>query len=270
MKPQLLIPALFLSTLSLVSAINLDELASNPADIEVIGMTQIPLAVSDEKRGWVEIPKQFEAKKATIFRPDRNQLGVAEFRVRGDGYVILACHFGYQGNSSGGWTEDRLSKEELERIGWKELGKAKKLGGNLVQSDNRTQTIFYKKVFRGEYFKLRCNKYDPPYPILLDQPKQEPKPAAAGAALTHDDVLAKISGVWRFTTTGNRFYLFPNGTAVGHLGSVGRVHVTDVEKRHVRMQVRGTHHFRMTDDGNLTNSGVPNGSRHPVERVSEL
>ncbi|MGI9243464.1 MAG: hypothetical protein ACR2RV_21875, partial [Verrucomicrobiales bacterium] len=120
-----------------------------------------------QKKGWIGIPKGFKSHNATIFKPERDQLGVAEFRVTKDGYVLLACNFDYQGNRSGDWVDTVLSKEEIRKMGWKEIRKPKKLGGQLVQQDGRVQTVFFKKVYRGEYFKLRCNKYDPPYPILL-------------------------------------------------------------------------------------------------------
>ena len=40
------------------------------------------------------------------------------------------------------------------------------LGGALVKGDNRAQVNFSKTVHQGEKLRLRCNKYDPPYPIL--------------------------------------------------------------------------------------------------------
>lgn len=174
MKTLMILVALSPALLPSAKAIDLGKLASEPATIEAVAMDAVTLATSDEKKGWIEIPERFKSHHATIYKPERDQLGVAEFRVVGDGYVLLACHFDYQGNRSGEWAGEALSKDEFRRIGWREVRKPKKLGGSLVQGDGRVQTLFFRRVFRGEYFKLRCNKYDPPYPILLGGPTGEP------------------------------------------------------------------------------------------------
>jgi hypothetical protein len=46
------------------------------------------------------------------------------------------------------------------------MGKTE-LGGILVKGDNRAQVVFSKQVRKGDSFRIRCNKYDPPFPILL-------------------------------------------------------------------------------------------------------
>jgi len=156
-------------SISSAVGVDLEKLSSEPAKIEVKGMKPVSLELTSEKKGWIGIPEKLATYGTTIFKPERDQLGVAEFRVIEDGYVLLACNFDYQGNRSGGWTEETLTKEEFKWMGWKEIRKPKKLGGALIQSDKRVQTMFLKKVYKGEYFKLRCNKYDPPYPILLNR-----------------------------------------------------------------------------------------------------
>ena len=158
---------------SLVYGVNLEKLASEAATIKAVVMNPVDLETGEGKKAWIEIPELLDVHNATIFEPDRDQLGVAEFRVTKGGYVLLACNFDYQGNPSGGWVDEALSKEEFRRMGWREIRKPKKIGGLLVQSDKRVQTIFFKKVHRGEYFNLRCNKYDPPYPILLGGSSQD-------------------------------------------------------------------------------------------------
>lgn len=169
MKTAMILITLTASSFSSVFGVDLEGLSSEPATIEAKAMSPVPLEISSEKKGWIEIPGKFEAYAATIFKPERDQLGIAEFRVVKDGCLLLACNFDYQGNRSGGWTEEALTKEEFKRMGWREIRKPKKLEGSLIQSDNRVQTIFFKKVYKGEYFRLRCNKYDPPYPILLNR-----------------------------------------------------------------------------------------------------
>jgi hypothetical protein len=276
MKATLLVIFFAATSLSLGLAVDLEKLASEPAAIEATGMNPAALKISDETKGWIEIPKLFEAHEATIFKPERDQLGVAEFRVVSDGFLLLACHFGYQGNQSGDWAGEALSKEEFREMGWKEIRTPGKTGGSLVQSDHRVQTIFFKRVHKGEAFRLRSNKYDPPYPILLGRtetkqtqdsvlPSDEIQGLKADAA--RDALLKKISGTWRFKTTGNKFYLFPNGVAVDHLGNSGIVRVSDLAKGVVRIKVLGTHYFRLTESGELSGAGIPGGSKHPAIRV---
>ncbi|MEX2578153.1 MAG: hypothetical protein WD342_03775 [Verrucomicrobiales bacterium] len=166
MKIRLSAVALCLLFCSSVFAIHAATLATNPARIEAARMTEVPLVLSEVKKGWIEIPLLLKTWSATIFKPDADQLGVARIKVLESGYLLLACNFDYQGNRSGDWTREVMSRNDFLKGGWKEL-EASRLGGELIQQDNRSQVIFYKQVQKGETFSLRCNKYDPPYPILL-------------------------------------------------------------------------------------------------------
>ena len=47
-------------------------------------------------------------------------------------------------------------------------GWAQVRGMQMVAWNNRTYSIFTRKAEKGEQFRLRCNKYEPPYVILLD------------------------------------------------------------------------------------------------------
>lgn len=147
-------------------AIDPEKLAANPAQIEALQMTEVPLVLSEEKGGWIVIPEVFKTWSATIFRPDQKHLGVARITVLEGGYLLIACNFDYQGNKSGDWSRTAMSRRDFVKAGWKEL-EASQLGGELIQQDNRAQVIYYKEVKKGESLSLRCNKYDPPYPILL-------------------------------------------------------------------------------------------------------
>lgn len=258
------------------NAVDLEKLASQPATIEAVAMNPSALEISEEKKGWNGIPERFKFHNATIFKPERDQLGVAEFRVVKDGYVLLACNFDYQGNRSGGWSEEALSKDEFQKLGWKQIRNPKIAGGSLVQNDGRIQTIFYKKVHKGEYCRLRCNKYDPPYPILLRRTAHEgaqqtdlkaDKIELTGSTKTKDQILQEISGAWRFKTTGNNFFIFPNGIAADHLGNLGTAQVTDLARGVVRIKVKGTYYYRVTEQGELSGAGISGGSKHPAIRV---
>lgn len=147
-------------------AIDPAVLAAKPAQIEVLRMTEVPLVLSEEVGGWIAIPEIFKTWSATIFKADAKHLGVARITVIESGYLLIACNYDYQGNKSGDWSDEAMSRGDFKKAGWMELKKSE-LGGELIQQDNRAQVIFYREVKKGETFSLRCNKYDPPYPILL-------------------------------------------------------------------------------------------------------
>mgnify|MGYP006114292969 CR=1 FL=1 len=96
---------------------------------------------------------------ASIFSGDwKRSNGAADFDVSKSGRVFLALNYDYQGNGSGNWTEDRLMAR-----GWARVRGAELLGWN-----NRSYFNFTRVCTKGEHFRLRCNKYEPPYVIMLD------------------------------------------------------------------------------------------------------
>lgn len=99
--------------------------------------------------------------------PDNEHFGVADIQVISDGYLFIACNWDYQGNQSGDWDKDAWDERKLKTKGWDKLTK-RELGGELIKNNNRVQTVFVKRVKKGDTFRLRCNKYDPPFPILLN------------------------------------------------------------------------------------------------------
>jgi len=152
-------------------AIDWEAVKRAPAQIKVINMQ--PARLAEEKKkveksdkvGWVKVPPQLKTG-AVIYEPSRSTNGVADVTVLGDGYLMLACNYDNQGNGSGKWDEEAWNEEKFKAEGWQVVAEAD-LGGLLVKNDNRSQTIFLKQVKKGEAFRLRCNKYDPPFPILL-------------------------------------------------------------------------------------------------------
>ena len=147
-------------------AVEMAELSQQPAVIEVAQMEPIPLGVSDGKKTWSSVPNGLANHGAVIYKPLRDHLGVADITVKQPGYLLLACNYDYQGNDSGDWQKQVWNERRFRNKGWKVI-KPSDLGGNLIQSDGRAQVVFYKKVAAGDRLVLRCNKYDPPYPILL-------------------------------------------------------------------------------------------------------
>jgi hypothetical protein len=145
-----------------------DAISKAPPEIAVLKMQAKPLAVSADKAGWARIPEMLAQRGAVIYMPDSEHLGVADIQVISDGYLFLACNWDYQGNSSGEWNKEAWDERKFKTKGWDKLTKGE-LGGELISNNNgRLQTIFVKRVKKGDTFRLRCNKYDPPYPILLN------------------------------------------------------------------------------------------------------
>jgi hypothetical protein len=151
---------------SLMHAADLRTLAKSSATISVLNMQPVPLVSSTDKNGWARIPAFFSNHGATIFAPTASTNGVADIEIQADGYLFLACNWDYQGNQSGNWEKERWTEKNFKSKGWDRVSK-NDIGGDLVKNDNRAQTIFFKRVKKGEKLRLRCNKYDPPYPILL-------------------------------------------------------------------------------------------------------
>jgi hypothetical protein len=81
---------------------------------------------------------------------------------------VVACNYSYQGNSSGGWTDEQWLRADFYRDGWKEAD-PENLGGRLVLIGNREQVIFVKKAEAGDSGRLRCNKYNPPFFLLCTE-----------------------------------------------------------------------------------------------------
>jgi hypothetical protein len=138
----------------------------DPAKIEVVNMQPVPLAASSDKKGWARVPEQLLTNRAVIYMPTGGTDGVADIKVIADGYLLVACNYDYQGNKSGKWDEEAWNEKKFKAKGWHLMSK-NEVGGVLVKGDNRDQVILSKEVHRGETIRIRCNKYDPPYPILL-------------------------------------------------------------------------------------------------------
>ena len=91
--------------------------------------------------------------------------GEVEFEVTQSGYLFLALNFGDQGIPAGGWVATRLTKSEFEAEGW--VFKSDLLNG--PGNEDRDFELAYKEVQNGDTYTLRCNKYEPPYPIELPE-----------------------------------------------------------------------------------------------------
>jgi len=143
-----------------------EQVWSEPAAVEVFRMKPVPLvAGGEDKTAWVRVPDLFTKQPAMIFMATGPVNGVADYKVTKGGYLLVACDYTYKGNSSGSWLEERWTRQQFYKHGWREAT-AKDLGGVLVSGDNHRQVVFVKKVVAGESGRLRCNKYGPPHFIV--------------------------------------------------------------------------------------------------------
>lgn len=141
-----------------------------PASVEVRNMKLVPLVVGTNRLDWAVVPDFFRERKAQIMAltvAAGVETGEAEFKVGTSGYVIVGCGYGYQGNPSGDWEPTRWSASDFEARGWSPIPPSA-VGGTLTMVDvNRVMTLFWKRVTAGETGRIRCNKYYPPFFIVL-------------------------------------------------------------------------------------------------------
>lgn len=136
------------------------------AGVRVMGAEPVWLTASEES-GWERVPPALRKRPALVHSDRENEHnGVADIDVTRDGILLVACNYGYQGNNSGDWDEKRWTKEQFVENGWT-LVPDKDLGGVLVKKGGREQVVFMRHVKKGENYRLRCNKYDPPFAIVF-------------------------------------------------------------------------------------------------------
>jgi hypothetical protein len=136
------------------------------AEIEVLNMKPVPLVESTDKKGWAKVPPMFPKYGAVIYMPAADGAGKAVITVLKDGYLFVACNYDYQGNPSGDWQNEVWDEKKFKAKGWRVVSKTE-LGGLFIRGDDKKHEVFMKQVKKGEVLNLRCNKYSPPYPILL-------------------------------------------------------------------------------------------------------
>jgi hypothetical protein len=126
-----------------------------PVKATVVGMEMVPLSSEDPALIPEELHGAQIAEYATRPRTDVKN-GVLNFTVHRKGLAYLQVNYGYQGNRSGGWYEERLTREQLVQRGWEDLGEC---------PWNKDLLLFKKVLEPGEY-RIRTNKYSPPRLII--------------------------------------------------------------------------------------------------------
>ncbi len=117
------------------------------------------LREGDDNSSWRWIPSFLRG--ADIHSVGTGHNGVSNFKVSRSGTLYMAAHYGYEGNSSGGWTKERVTFEELVDQGWTYVVNMKHGNGCVFR-------IFRREVEAGEHYRIRVNKYSLPCLITLN------------------------------------------------------------------------------------------------------
>ncbi len=177
MKVRIHAIALTIAFVSTLHGLDWTSVWSQPASIRVVNMEAVPLVASDDGKSWARVPLHLATYGARVHMPTGSTNGIADIEVTGSGYLMLACNYDYQGNASGDWQKDVWDISQFQEKGWRRM-KPGELGGLLVKGDNREQIVFVKRVKEGDRLRIRCNKHDPPFPILVAPPSIQQVSAA--------------------------------------------------------------------------------------------
>ena len=90
---------------------------------------------------------------------DSGVSGVAILKVHQNCKLYVAASWEYDGNTSGQWTEERWSREDFGKKGWKEVGTIR------ISHRGRDQehVLFSRECKKGESFRIRSRKYGAPF-----------------------------------------------------------------------------------------------------------
>ena len=95
MKPTICILSAYTVLSSFVNAADFEGMKRTPAQIEVVNMQPGPLVESADKKGWARVPAQLTKYNAVIYTSAGGTNGVADIKVTGDGYLMVACNYDY-------------------------------------------------------------------------------------------------------------------------------------------------------------------------------
>lgn len=127
-------------------------------------MAILPLQVGSKLFGdrdykWTSVPNDFAGLKYA--QPRNCHQGVTTFRVDTDGLVYLAVINRWLVRDGDKGEDNKISRRQLERSGWKHLGEKR----NLKESQEFDWLVFARACKGGESFTIQTDKYCPP--ILL-------------------------------------------------------------------------------------------------------
>jgi len=137
------------------------------------------------KEQWADLPAWMSG--VTIYsQPDTSQKrpdGVSGreviFDVLKPTTVLVLASWAYDGNSSGGWHEDRSSLEALAKQGWHSIGKVQRR--RKPESPLEAFDILRRDCRAGESFRFHTRKYNPPFVAMLPANRQSQIPVSKSA-----------------------------------------------------------------------------------------
>lgn len=127
------------------------------AQVDVTGLDPQLLIEGENPGNWRWMPDQIrgaDVHSLNVGHPGGVDGGAISYTVTSPGALYLAAHYGYEGNTSGGWTATRTTRTQLEADGWAYLG-------DMKAQDAGVYRLFEKDVAAGQY-DLRVNKYGAP------------------------------------------------------------------------------------------------------------
>ncbi len=155
-----------------------EAMRQKPASFTVIGQEPHRLETGlafDGNFSWPKVPQKLLDGGATIYLYSGERSGVSDFTVTSEGWLIIGVNYDYQGNNGNNWEAEAWSLDKFQDEGW-ELIKEEHAGGPLSKGDTRVaylrnQHLLARFVKKDEKYRLRCNKYDQPFLIVLGGPK---------------------------------------------------------------------------------------------------
>ena len=146
-----------------ITAFVVTQAGADFAQVDVPTLNPQLLIESESSGGWRQVPDALRGSmihSVSNGHPTGVDGGVVNFDVTQTGLVYLVGHWGYEGNTSGGWTGDRLFMDDLIGLGWSYFDDMKSQGGSRYR-------VLSKTVTSGEHYQIRVNKYGPPLPVTL-------------------------------------------------------------------------------------------------------
>jgi hypothetical protein len=92
--------------------------------------------------------------------------GAVEIKVESECVVYLAPTWRFEGFPDATWGEEALSRDDLVRRGWKELGPC-------TWYDDNERFLFRRQARAGEAYRIRTNKYSAPVVFVTPVPLAE-------------------------------------------------------------------------------------------------
>jgi hypothetical protein len=154
-----------------------EAMRQKPAVLDVVEQKPVALTVGHTWGGfiWTSVPQKLLDLGATIYLGPGFWTGISEFTVREDGWLIIGVNYNYQGNNGNNWEAEAWNLNKFQEEGW-ELIEDEHAGGTLTKNTTkgnelRPQHLLARFVKKDEKYRLRCNKYDQPFLIVLGGPK---------------------------------------------------------------------------------------------------